>query len=177
MILAKLFYRIRGKPVPYYAEYPLWVIVWKPIRKFINVVIIPNVASTRLRVLMYKMLGYRIGRNVFIGMKCYMDDMDPSKTIIEDNAVISYGTYFATHGKWQGHTPIHIKRNAYIGMRCNILSGEKGITIGENSIIGAGSLVNKSVPDGVLAAGCPARIIRTIDDREPDPEPGSPAPE
>lgn len=168
MILAKIFYRIRRKPVPYYAEYPLWLIIWKPIRKFINVVIIPNVVSTRLRVLMYRMLGYKIGKNVFIGMKCYMDDVEPSKTIIDDNAVISYGTYFATHGKWQGHTTIHIKRNAYLGMRCNVLSGETGITIGEDSVIGAGSLVNTSIPDKTVAAGCPIRVIRTTNNDQPD---------
>lgn len=161
MKTVRFFYRLLGRPVPYYTDYSVRMIIWKPIRKFLNVVIIPNVVSARLRVLMYRMIGFRIGKNVFIGMKCYMDDMDPSMTIIEDNVTISYGTYFAVHGKWQGHTAIHVKENAYIGMRCNIISGKKGIVIGRNVVVGAGSLVNKSVPDNTTAVGSPLRIIKS----------------
>jgi len=127
-------------------------------------VIIPNIPFTWLRVGMYRLIGYRIGRNVFIGMRCYMDDVEPSNTVIEDNVTVAYGTYFACHGKGQGHTTILIKKNTYIGMRCNILSGKRGIEIGPNAIIGAGSLINKTIPQGVVAAGCPARIIRMHSD-------------
>ena len=92
MILAELFYKLRKKPVPYYAKYPTWLILWKPIRKFINVVLIPNIPFSTLRVLLYRYLvGYKIGKNVFIGMKCYLDDLDPQNTIIEDDVGISYG--------------------------------------------------------------------------------------
>jgi acetyltransferase-like isoleucine patch superfamily enzyme len=114
------------------------------------------------------MLGYGTGKNVFVVMKCCMDDLEPSKTIIDDNAVVSYGTYFANHGRWHGMTTIHIKPNAYIGMRCNILSGKTGITIGENSVIGAGSRVNRSVQDNTIAVGCPVRVIGTIENDRPD---------
>jgi len=148
------------RPVPYYARYPLFLIVWKPLRKYLNVAVIPNVPFTRLRVCMYRWIGYRIGRNVFIGMCCYMDDVEPANTEIEDNVTVSYGTYFACHGKGQGHTTIRIKKNSYIGMRCNILSGKEGIEIGPNAIIGAGSLINRTIPQDAVAAGCPARIIR-----------------
>lgn len=161
MRIARLLYKIRGKDVPYYADYPLWLIIWKPVRKWLNVVLIPNIVSARLRVALYRLIGFRIGKNVFIGMKCYMDDVDPALTTIGDNAVISYGTYFAVHGRDQDHTPIHIKENAYIGMRCTVISGKSGITIGCNAVIGAGSLVNKSVPDNAVAAGCPIRITGT----------------
>lgn len=156
----ELIYRILRKPVPYYVKYPLSLIIWKPIRKYINVVIIPNIPFASIRIILYRALGFRIGKSVFIGMKCYMDDMEPSNTIIEDGVSISYGTYFAGHGKWQGHTTIHIKKNAYIGMRCNIISGKEGITIGRNAVIGAGSLVNKSIPDNAVAAGCPIKVIK-----------------
>jgi len=161
MTIARILYKIRGKPVPYYADYPLWLILWKPIRKWLNVVLIPNIVWTRLRIMLYRMVGFKIGKGVFIGMKCYLDDVDPGKTIIEDNAAISYGTYFAVHGLGQEHTPIVIKEGAYIGMRCTIVSGEEGITIGRHAVIGAASLVNVSVPDCATAAGCPIRIIKT----------------
>jgi acetyltransferase-like isoleucine patch superfamily enzyme len=161
MYIAEQFYKkILKKEPPYYARYSLWLIFWKPARKFINVVIIPNIPFSNLRILLYKMIGFKIGNNVFIGMQCYMDDMSPSKTIIEDNVTISYGCYFSCHGKNQSHTQIHIKRGGYLGMRCNIISGKNGIEIGENAIIGAGSLINKNIPHDKIAVGVPARIIK-----------------
>ena len=45
-------------------------------------------------------------------------------------------------------------------MRANILSGKNGIVIGENVIIGAGSLVNKSIPDNTTVVGVPARVVK-----------------
>lgn len=162
MILAELFYKIRRKKIPYYAKYPLWLIIWKPIRKLINVVIIPNVPFSDLRILMYRYLvGYKIGKNVFIGMKCYLDDLEPKKTIIGDNVTISYGCYFALHGKGQDHSYIHINNFVYIGMRACLIAGNSGLTIGENSVIGAASLVNKNIPPNVTAVGVPIKIINS----------------
>ena len=159
MYIVEQFYRkILKKEPPYYAKYSLLTIIWKPIRKYFNVVIIPNVPFSNLRVFLYRLIGFKIGKNVFIGMKCYMDDVAIKNTIIEDNVTISYGCYFACHGKGQGHTAILVKKGAYIGMRCNILSGKEGISIGERSIIGAGSLVNKNIPDGAVGLGVPIVI-------------------
>lgn len=167
-------YRLLGKPVPYYAHYPLWLIVWKPIRKYINVVIIPNCPFTSLRIWMYRWLGFKIGKRCFIGMKCYMDDLEPQNTTIGDGVTISYGTYFATHGKAQAHTTIRIEDNVYIGMRCNFLSGRDGIVIGRNTIIGACSMVNKSLPPNSIAYGIPCRRVRenTEEVRNDLPPPG-----
>ncbi len=159
MYIVEQFYKkILKKEPPYYAKYSLLTIIWKPIRKYLNVVIIPNVPFSNLRVSLYRLIGFKIGKNVFIGMKCYMDDVAIKNTIIEDNVTISYGCYFACHGKGQGHTSILIKKGAYLGMRCNILSGKEGITIGEYSIVGAGSLVNKNISDGAVGIGVPVMI-------------------
>jgi len=158
--LAEQFYKkiLKRKP-PYYAKYSLLTIIWKPIRKYINVVIIPNIPFTNLRVSLYRFIGFQIGKNVFIGMKCYMDDVTINNTIIEDNVVISYGCYFACHGIDQGHTNIIIQKNAYLGMRCNVVSGKNGIVIGENSIVAAGSLINKNVQADTKVAGVPIKEI------------------
>ena len=159
MYLAQLFYKkILKKEPPYYANYSLLTIVWKPIRKYLNVVIIPNIPFSNLRVSCYRLIGFNIGKNVFIGMKCYLDDMDIEKTTIEDGVTISYGCYFACHGKNQSHTTITVKKRAYIGMRCNIISGKNGITIGKDSIIGAGTLVNRDLPDNSVGVGIPMSI-------------------
>ena len=42
----------------------------------------------------------------------------------------------------------------------------RGVTIGSNTIIGAGSVVNKDIPDGVIAAGNPCKVIRKITDAD-----------
>jgi acetyltransferase-like isoleucine patch superfamily enzyme len=163
MKLAELYYRLRKTEVPYYAKYPFWLILWKPVRKFFNVVLIPNIPFSDLRVFLYRILvGYKIGRNVFIGMKCYLDDLEPGDTVIEDNVTISYGCYFALHGIGQKHSFIHIKKGAYIGMRATVIGGGEGICIGENSVIGAASLVNKSIPPGCKAVGVPAKIVEQL---------------
>ena len=161
MKFLRFFYRkIYKKEPPYYYHYSIWKIIVKPIRKYFNVVIIPNTPFANLRIFMYRGCGFKIGKNVFIGMKCYLDDVCYDKITIEDNAVISYGVYFACHGKNQTHTTITIKKGAYIGIRANIISGKDGIVIGKNAIIGAGALVNKNVPDSVVAVGVPIRILQ-----------------
>lgn len=160
MCLAEQFYRkILKKEPPYYAKYSLLTILWKPIRKYLNVVIIPNVPFSNLRVSLYRLIGFKIGKNVFIGMKCYMDDVAIKNTIIEDDVVISYGCYFSCHGKGQGHTEIIIKKGAYLGMRCNVVSGKKGIYIGEKAIVAAGSVVHKNVLSETTVGGVPIKEI------------------
>ena len=67
--------------------------------------------------------------------------------------------FFACHGRNQQHTPITIKKGAYIGMRANVISGKNGVTIGENAVIGACTLVNKDVPNNATAVGVPCRIL------------------
>lgn len=57
--------------------------------------------------------------------------------------------------------PIHIKKNAWIGIAATILPG---VTVGENSIVGAGSVVTKDVPDNSIVAGNPAKFIKRIDE-------------
>ncbi len=95
--------------------------------------------------------GVHIGDNVFVGHNVtFINDRYPRSTN-ED-------------GSMQGETDwsveeTHVKKGASIGSSSTILCG---VTIGENSIIGAGSVVTKDVPDNVIAAGVPARVLRKI---------------
>ena len=59
--------------------------------------------------------------------------------------------------------PITVGDNVWIGTNVFVLPG---VTIGNNTIIGAGSVVNKNIPDGVIAAGNPCKIIRKITDSD-----------
>lgn len=55
--------------------------------------------------------------------------------------------------------PISIERNVWIGARATVM---KGVTIGENSVIGLGSVVRKSIPANVIVIGNPAQIVKHI---------------
>ena len=142
----------------------LWQKVCAFFRKWMSARVIPNMVLNGWRIFFYRLCGYNIGKNVFIGMRCYLDDLEPHMLSIEDNVVISYGVFFACHGRHQTHMPITIKQGAYIGMRANILSGKTGITIGEKAVVGAGTLVNRDVPAGATAVGVPCRIIEKAEE-------------
>ena len=55
--------------------------------------------------------------------------------------------------------PVFIKDNVWLGEGVKVL---KGVTIGENSVIGAGSIVVKDIPSNVIAAGNPCRVVRCL---------------
>ena len=64
---------------------------------------------------------------------------------------------------YEYNKPIRIRRNAWIGGNVIILPG---VTIGENSIIGAGSVVTKDIPANVIAVGNPCKVLRPITEED-----------
>lgn len=64
---------------------------------------------------------------------------------------------------YEHDAPVHIGAHAWIGLNCIIL---KGVTIGEGAIVGAGSVVTRDVAPRTLAAGVPARFIRSLEPQE-----------
>lgn len=120
--LKKLYEKKTGKPAPYYFNYSLLTIVAKPIRKWFTNVIAANCPFNCIRILIYRLCGFKIGKGTFIGMRCYLDDMCHDLMKIGNNVTISYGVYFACHGRNQEHLPIVIEDNAYIGMRASIIT-------------------------------------------------------
>jgi acetyltransferase-like isoleucine patch superfamily enzyme len=93
-----------------------------------------------------------IGNNVLLGVGAQIRDTDNHSLNPEDR-------YNGMDWKNKKTAPILIKDNAFIGAYAFIL---KGVTIGENSIIGAVSVVTKSIPDNEIWAGNPARLIRHL---------------
>lgn len=157
------FYRWRhpgvsDNDIPYYYQRSIIDELWHLIRKGICQNIAPNCVLTPVRIGLYRLCGFKIGKGTFIGMKCYLDDLCVDKIEIGNNVIISYGVYFACHGRNQGHNKILIRDGVYIGMRANV-AARHDIEIGENAIIGASTLVNKSIPAGATCVGVPGRLL------------------
>ena len=119
-----------------------------------------------------------LGNDVIINMNCTFVDNKPirigNRVLIASNVQIYTSshpilpqerlvpdwrerrtTFFRTFAR-----PIEIKDNVWIGGGCILLPG---VTIGENSVIGAGSVVTSSVPGNCVAVGNPCRVIRRFD--------------
>ncbi|WP_284694000.1 sugar O-acetyltransferase [Paraclostridium ghonii] len=117
-----------------------------------------------------------IGENTFINYNCTF--LDCNKITIGKNVLIGPGTgiYTATHPvnpreriniNKEGEAPyktyalqVKIGDNVWIGGNVSIMPG---VTIGDNCVIGAGSVVTKSIPDNVLAVGNPCKVIKNIE--------------
>ncbi len=64
---------------------------------------------------------------------------------------------------YQYNAPIHIGKNCWLGAGTIVLPG---ITIGDHSVIGAGSIVTKDIPSHVIAVGNPCKVLRKIDEKD-----------
>lgn len=117
--------------------------------------------------------GYNIsvGNNLQVNFNCVILDVAPVK--IGNNCLIAANVhiYAATHPIDPKHRqdnddyyelakPVTIGNEVWIGGQATILPG---VTIGDNVVIGAGSVVNKDVPSNVVVAGNPAKIIRYLE--------------
>lgn len=113
-----------------------------------------------------------IGDNVVIRPNTMIFADKFEEIIIEDNVMMGAGVHFYVNNHKfdrsdipiinQGYYPskkVVVKKGAWIGANSIVLSG---VTIGQNSVIGAGSIVTKTIPDGVVAVGNPARIIKYL---------------
>ena len=123
--------------------------------------------------------SWNIGENegiINIGKYCLITPgvriMAAEKIEIGDACMIAHGAYISDadwHGIYDraqpvGNTkPIILKNNVWIGDSAIIC---KGVTIGENSIIGAGAVVTKNVPENCIYAGNPAKLVKKINEKE-----------
>jgi acetyltransferase-like isoleucine patch superfamily enzyme len=115
------------------------------------------VLSNELRIRLIKAMGTKIGKDVFIGKYCIVDDTFPEFIKIEDRANISFAVTIIAHDASKDKVAkVIIKKGAYIGSRAVILPG---VIIGEEAIVGAGAVVTSDVPSKAKVVGVPARVI------------------
>jgi acetyltransferase-like isoleucine patch superfamily enzyme len=107
----------------------------------------------------------KIGKNVFINHSCSF--LDLGGITIEDDVLIGPKVNLVTENhpiepnnrKTLICKPIMIKRNSWIGAGATILPG---VTVGENAVVAAGSVVTKDVPNNTIVAGVPAKHVKDI---------------
>ncbi len=130
---------------------------------FLHLQLLP-MPSRKYRPLFCKLGGVSIidYRNTFIGEDVTLDTNYPEDIIIEPGVRLTAGVRIVTHfmnpatGSYDRGKVI-IEKGAYLGMNTLVV---KPVTIGENAIVGAGSVVTKDIPANEVWAGNPARFIR-----------------
>lgn len=116
-----------------------------------NLVISDNVGMSSIIIHCWNSIT--IEDHVMIGAGCMIFDTNFHNVDSETRCSTDCRTKVVT-------APILIKENAFIGTRCIIC---KGVTIGKNSVVAAGSVVVKSIPDNEVWGGNPARFIKAMD--------------
>ena len=121
--------------------------------------------NNKMRQWMHRRRGVHIGKNVYLGMFCFLDNLHPEYIYIEDNASINAGTMILTHfNPMKRYAPIFqakmapvlIKEGAIIAVRSILMPG---VCVGKNAVVSAGSVVEHDVPDYTIVQGVPAKQL------------------
>ncbi|WP_086350565.1 sugar O-acetyltransferase [Candidatus Enterococcus clewellii] len=115
------------------------------------------------------------GSNIELGEECYLNMgctfIDDGKIIIGNKVAFGPGVTIATVGhpihpeyrRVMYSDPVVIEENCWIGANTTICPG---VTIGKNSVIGAGSIVTKDIPENSVAVGNPCKVLREINEKD-----------
>lgn len=115
-----------------------------------------NCPFNSIRIKLHRLRGVNIGKNVFIGRNCTLDHAYPEYIYLEDGCGLAGDVYILAHNTPNESlksilesyaAPVIIKKNSWVGIRSTVLPG---VIIGSNSVVSAGCIVRKSVPDNSL---------------------------
>lgn len=111
------------------------------------------------------------GSNIYANFNLTL--VDDTHIFVGDNTMFGPNVTIATAGHpitpelrqkgYQYNAPVHIGKNCWLGAGVIVLPG---ISIGDNVVIGAGSIVTKDLPSNVVAVGNPCKILREVNDRD-----------
>ena len=116
-------------------------------------------------------IGVRVGngcvikRDVYFGTEPYLIHLGNRVHLTGNVRFITHDggvwVFREEHPDWDIVAPITVEDNVYIGVRAIVMPG---VTIGRNSVIGAGSIVTRDIPPNSVAVGIPARVIKGTDE-------------
>lgn len=116
-------------------------------------------ATISLKISYLRFRGANIHKTAKISLKSSIDLTNPRGIHIKEGAYIALNSIVLSHDFVRGiHTNTVIGKNSFIGAGCIILPG---VEIGDHCVCAAGSVVTKSIPAHCIAAGNPAKVIRT----------------
>ncbi len=126
---------------------------------------------TSWRVMLYRLMGVRIGDDVFVGFDVDFDTNHPELIEVGNHVTISHRCMIVSHMATDVATPLQrfyppksapvkIGNGAWLCVGAIILPG---VTVGENAVVGAGAVVTKDVGANTVVAGVPARPVKTLD--------------
>ncbi|MBR6091471.1 MAG: acyltransferase [Bacteroidales bacterium] len=149
----------------------------KHLEKMLDRFYLEPFAPRKLRPILIRKMGCHVGKNTFFGDYVRMDTSYANMIYIDDYTHITSGCRLLCHqrdltGYCVGDNAaelgyktgeIHIGKGVMVGMETLIMPG---VTIGDGAIIGAGSIVTKDIPAWTIATGRPARVVKSIPERE-----------
>ncbi|MBS4023148.1 MAG: acyltransferase [Dethiobacter sp.] len=143
-----------------------WTSYVSPLRVYFNFAIIHLCRfcpSLRLKNILYRLVGIKVGRDVRVGLMAMLDPFFPQLITIQDNAIIGYNATILAHeflvDSW-GTGEVIIGRDVMIGANATVLAG---VSVGEGAVVSACSLVNCDVEPHTTVGGMPAKKIRDTD--------------
>jgi len=122
--------------------------------------VIKEMKLTKYNWLVQHVKNLDLGYKTDIGAFTYINAANG--VIVEDLVQIgSHCSIYSFSSIDERNGKVVLKKNCRIGSHCTVMPG---VTVGENSIVGAHSFVNKDIPSGVIAYGVPVKIIKRIDE-------------
>jgi maltose O-acetyltransferase len=126
-------------------------------------------AFTNLYIRQLRRKGLKVGKNLFVVSNVSLDRDNCHLISIGDNCTLAHNVVILAHdtsGCVASRTqhriaPVKLGNNCFIGSNTVVLPG---VTIGDNVIVGAGSVVTRNLPSNCVAAGNPARVLETMDE-------------
>lgn len=143
--------------------------VLRSLRNHVCQILAYNCPINSWRVKLHQWRGVNIGKNVFLGQHCTLDNTYPEFIYLEDGCGLSGDVYILTHtnpgvvykSTFESYvSPVVVKNSAWVGIRCTILPG---VTIGEKAVVSAGTVVNKDVPAHHVIAPQRNRMFKYVE--------------
>ena len=168
-----------------YGQVSLWKVIKRVSKTYrdgfllkflMNSWLLAPICPRKLRPWILKVIGAKVGKNVFIGSHVWVDAGHADMLILEDHVHIAGESTLLCHQRnlkeyYKGDdyaklgynvATIHLKKGCLIGQRTMVMPG---VTIGEGAVVGAYSLVTKDIPAWTIATGRPAKVIKEIPER------------
>ncbi len=136
-------------------------------------IIIPFTFPTQITIFLHRLRGVKIGKGSKINRTVQIDDANPNLVAIGKNVWVTAGVMILCHQRDLSYykigmpvmdcplklAKVTIEDGAHIGIGAIIMPG---VTIGEGAVIGAGAVVTKDIPPHSVAAGMPAKVIKSF---------------